>query len=35
MLVAAAVVFLALARVSLAYLEKLSKREGRLTQRWQ
>jgi ABC-2 type transport system permease protein len=28
-------VFLALARVSLAYLEGLSKREGRLTQRWQ
>jgi ABC-2 type transport system permease protein len=27
--------FLALARVSLAYLEGLSKREGRLTQRWQ
>jgi ABC-2 type transport system permease protein len=34
-LVAAAVTFLALAHVSLAYLEKLSKREGRLTQRWQ
>ena len=34
-LIAAAVIFLALARVSLAYLEKLSKREGRLTQRWQ
>ena len=30
-----AVVFFVLARASLAYLEKLSKREGRLTQRWQ
>ena len=29
------IAFLALARVSLAYLEGLSKREGRLTQRWQ
>ena len=29
------VVFLQLARLSLAYLEGLSKREGRLTQRWQ
>ena len=29
------VVFLQLARFSLAYLEGLSKREGRLTQRWQ
>jgi ABC-2 type transport system permease protein len=29
------VAFLALARASLAYLEGLSKREGRLTQRWQ
>jgi len=34
-LVALAVVLLALARVSLRYLENLSKREGRLTQRWQ
>jgi ABC-2 type transport system permease protein len=30
-----AAVFLVLARASLAYLERLSKREGRLTQRWQ
>ena len=30
-----AVLFLALARLSLAHLERLSKREGRLTQRWQ
>jgi ABC-2 type transport system permease protein len=30
-----AVVFLIVARLSLAYLENLSKREGRLTQRWQ
>ena len=30
-----AVAFLFLARASLAYLEGLSKREGRLTQRWQ
>ena len=30
-----AVAFLALARVSLAHLESLSKREGRLTTRWQ
>ncbi len=30
-----AVVFLVTARASLAYLENLSKREGRLTQRWQ
>ena len=30
-----AVVFLILARASLRYLEALSKREGRLTQRWQ
>ena len=30
-----AVVFFALARAALAYLEALSKREGRLTQRWQ
>jgi ABC-2 type transport system permease protein len=29
------VVFLALARFSLAHLERLAKREGRLTQRWQ
>jgi ABC-2 type transport system permease protein len=29
------VLFMGLARVSLAYLEGLSKREGRLTQRWQ
>jgi ABC-2 type transport system permease protein len=29
------VVFFALARVALGYLETLSKREGRLTQRWQ
>ncbi len=29
------IAFLVLARVSLAYLEGLSKREGRLTQRWQ
>jgi ABC-2 type transport system permease protein len=29
------VLFFALARVSLAHLEMLSKREGRLTQRWQ
>jgi ABC-2 type transport system permease protein len=28
-------VFLVLARIALAYLEALSKREGRLTQRWQ
>jgi ABC-2 type transport system permease protein len=34
-LVGFTVVFLALARASLAYLEGLSKREGRLTQRWQ
>jgi ABC-2 type transport system permease protein len=34
-LAALAVVFLALARVALAHLERLSKREGRLTQRWQ
>ncbi len=27
--------FLALARLALAYLERLAKREGRLTQRWQ
>ena len=30
-----AIVFLVSARYSLAYLERLSKREGRLTQRWQ
>ena len=30
-----AVVFLLLARVALAHLERLAKREGRLTQRWQ
>lgn len=30
-----AAVFLVLARVALGYLERLSKREGRLTQRWQ
>ena len=30
-----AVLFFVLARVALAYLETLSKREGRLTQRWQ
>ena len=30
-----AAVFMALARAALAYLERLSKREGRLTQRWQ
>jgi ABC-2 type transport system permease protein len=30
-----AALFFALARLSLAYLERLSKREGRLTQRWQ
>ena len=30
-----AVVFLVLARVALGHLERLSKREGRLTQRWQ
>lgn len=30
-----AVVFLVLARLALGYLEALSKREGRLTQRWQ
>ncbi len=30
-----AAVFLVLARLSLAYLEGLAKREGRLTQRWQ
>jgi ABC-2 type transport system permease protein len=30
-----AVLFMGLARASLAYLEGLSKREGRLTQRWQ
>jgi len=29
------VAFLALARLALAHLERLSKREGRLTQRWQ
>jgi ABC-2 type transport system permease protein len=29
------IVFMVLARVALAYLERLSKREGRLTQRWQ
>ena len=29
------VLFLWLARVALGYLEALSKREGRLTQRWQ
>jgi ABC-2 type transport system permease protein len=34
-LAAFSAVFLYLARVSLAYLEGLSKREGRLTQRWQ
>lgn len=34
-LAAIAAAFLALARVSLAYLENLSKREGRLVQRWQ
>lgn len=34
-LAALAVAFLFLARASLAYLEGLSKREGRLTQRWQ
>jgi ABC-2 type transport system permease protein len=28
-------VFMVLARLALAYLERLSKREGRLTQRWQ
>jgi len=27
--------FLVLARVALDHLERLSKREGRLTQRWQ
>jgi ABC-2 type transport system permease protein len=32
---ALAVVFLFLARVSLRYMERLSKREGRLTLRWQ
>jgi ABC-2 type transport system permease protein len=30
-----AVVFLFVARAALGYLERLSKREGRLTQRWQ
>jgi ABC-2 type transport system permease protein len=35
MLAGFTVVFMVLARVSLAYLEGLSKREGRLTQRWQ
>jgi len=34
-LAAFAVVFLVAARFALAYLENLSKREGRLTQRWQ
>ena len=34
-LAAFAAALLLLARVSLAYLEGLSKREGRLTQRWQ
>ena len=34
-LVGFTVLFMVLARVSLAYLEGLSKREGRLTQRWQ
>ena len=34
-LAAFAVAFLVLARVALAHLEALSKREGRLTQRWQ
>ena len=34
-LVGFTVVYLVLARASLAYLEGLSKREGRLTQRWQ
>jgi ABC-2 type transport system permease protein len=34
-LVAFAIGFLALARAALGYLEGLSKREGRLTQRWQ
>jgi ABC-2 type transport system permease protein len=34
-LAAMAAVFLVAARFSLAYLERLSKREGRLTQRWQ
>ena len=34
-LVGFSVLFMVLARVSLAYLEGLSKREGRLTQRWQ
>jgi ABC-2 type transport system permease protein len=34
-LVGFTLVFGILARVSLAYLEGLSKREGRLTQRWQ
>ena len=34
-LVVFAVLFLVLARIALAWLEGLSKREGRLTQRWQ
>lgn len=34
-LAALALVFFVLARASLGYLESLSKREGRLTQRWQ
>jgi len=34
-LAALAIAFFVLARASLAYLESLSKREGRLTQRWQ
>lgn len=34
-LVAFTAVFLVLARAALGYLERLSKREGRLTQRWQ
>ena len=34
-LAASAAVFLVMARVSLAHLERLAKREGRLTQRWQ
>jgi ABC-2 type transport system permease protein len=34
-LAACTILFLGLARVALGYLERLSKREGRLTQRWQ
>jgi hypothetical protein len=35
LLIVLCALFLWLARVALAYLESLAKREGRLTQRWQ